>query len=346
MRQIVAIALFTFMVVCNANATTNDDIQQGIFDSYLKLAGEGDVVAQYVVAQRYENGKGTEKNLDKAYYWYEKAADQRYPLALVKLETQKKLQAQAAEPAPAAKPVESPAPTRAPKVAQVKTEPAKKPVAPPQEPVKPVAPPPEPVAKPKAKPIMAAVQPESPPAHVSKPKPAAPAVQEVAVVKQEVITPTPMVVAKAPVYEEPPMPSINVIPALLSGKWKRNQQDVEFLPSSRASCLQSSNVEAVCFSQELTRNLENAGLTYNVKSIISGINNKEARFNLRMVYNVVHIAGKPFAQPNGMTSEISDMLVKTGWQEPGVSMECRMRDERSLTCARSDNKMTFQFVRE
>ena len=101
---------------------------------YTSVAGP-DAVAQYVVAQRYETGKGTEKNLEKAFYWYEKAADQRYPLALVKLEEQKKQQAKAAEPVPAAKPAaESPVPTRAPKEARVKTEPAKRPVAPQKEP--------------------------------------------------------------------------------------------------------------------------------------------------------------------------------------------------------------------
>lgn len=339
MRQIVAIVLLTFMAVFSAyGTTTNDDIQQGIFDSYLKLANEGDVVAQYVVAQRYETGKGTEKNLEKAYYWYAKAADQRYPLALAKLEEQKKQQAKAAEPAPAAKPpAKSAVPTPALKEAQVKPERAKKAVAPQQEPV----------AKTKVKPATAAIQVQTSPVQVSKPKPAAPAAQkEKEVVKQEVIPPFPVVSAKAPIAEEPPSPSINVIPALLSGKWKRNRQDVEFLPSSRAACLQSSNVEAVCFSQELTRNLDNAGLTYNVKSVISGINNKEAKFNLRFIYNVVHIAGKPFEQPNGMPSEINDMIAKTGWQEPGIGMECRMRDERSLTCTRSDRKMTYQFVRE
>jgi TPR repeat protein len=137
MRQIVAIVLLTFTVVISAyGTTTNDDVQQGIFDSYLKLANEGDVVAQYVVAQRYEIGKGTEKNLEKAFYWYEKAADQHYPLALTKLEQQKKQQSKAAEPAPAAKPqAKSPGPTPTPKAAQIKTEPAKKAVAPSRNPL-------------------------------------------------------------------------------------------------------------------------------------------------------------------------------------------------------------------
>lgn len=331
MRQIVAIVFLSFAAAFNANAD-NDDVQQGIFDSYLKLAGGGDAVAQYVVAQRYETGKGTAKNLEKAYYWYEMAAKQNYPLAIVKLDGYKKEQA-TAEPALAEKAQNS---TPSPKETQLKKEPEKKPSAPPKETV----------ARPKVKPDVAPVVPvHAPSVQVSKLKPVEPVARNEEV-KQEARLPAPEVVAKAPVVVEPPLPNINVIHTLLTGKWKRNLQDADFLPSSNATCLQSGNAEVVCFSQELTRNLDNNGLTYNVKSVISGINNKEAKFNLRYTYNVVHIAGKPHAQPNGMRNEVNDMAVKTGWQEPGVSMECRMRDERSLTCTRADRKMTYQFVRD
>ncbi len=34
--------------------------------------------AQYNLALSYENGKGTEKNLDKAFYWHQKAAENGY----------------------------------------------------------------------------------------------------------------------------------------------------------------------------------------------------------------------------------------------------------------------------
>ena len=375
MRQIVALVFLSFVVAFNANAD-NDDVQQGIFDAYLKLASGGDAVAQYVVAQRYETGKGTAKNREKAIYWYEMAAKQNYPLAVVKLDGYKK-EMTTTEPAPTEK-AQNVVP--APKETQLKKEPEKKPSAPPKEtvakpkvkpevaPVVPVQAPPvqvskpkpaepvarneevksipikETVAKPKVKPEVAPVVPvQAPPVQVSKPKPAEPVARN-----EEVKLPAPEVVAKAPapVVVEVSPPNINVIPALLTGKWKRNQQDADFLPSSNATCLQSGNAEVVCFSQDLTRNLDNNGLTYNVKSVISSVNNKEAKFNLRYTYNVVHVAGKPHAQPNGMRNEVNDMAVKTGWQEPGVSMECRMRDERSLICTRADRKMAYQFVRD
>jgi hypothetical protein len=328
MRQIVAITLLYFAATLGVSAADNNDVQQGIFDSYLKLANEGDVVAQYVVAQRYETGKGTAQDTEKAFYWYEMAAKQNYPLALVKLEARDKAAAKVEPPAAAA--VSAPAPTPLP--AAVKKEPVKKPA--------PAA------SQPKPKPAKA---PEVTVATVTadaSPKPAKPAVRRDEP-KPEIKAPVPeIVVAKAAPVVEPPKPDINVTQALLAGKWKRNQEEAEYLPSANAACLQSSNTEIVCFSGELTRNIDNAGLTYNVKSVISGFNNKEAKFNLRYVYNVVHVASKPHAAPNGMSSEMNDMVVKTGWQEPGVAMECRLRDEHSLSCTRNDRRMTYQFVRE
>jgi hypothetical protein len=335
MRQIVAIALLYFAATLGVSAADNNEVQQGIFDSYLKLANEGDVVAQYVVAQRYENGKGTGKDMEKAYYWYEMAAKQNYPLALVKLEARDHQNTVKAEPPAAAKtpiaPTES-TPTPTPPPAAVKKEPAKKPAPAPSQPK------PKPAKAPEV--TTAAVTADA------SPRPAKPAARRDEP-KPEIKTPVPeIIVAKAPPVMEPPKPDINVTQALLAGKWKRNQEEAEYLPSANAACLQSSNTEIVCFSGEMTRNIDNAGLTYNVKSVISGFNNREAKFNLRYVYNVVHVASKPHSAPNGMSSEMNDMAVKTGWQEPGVAMECRLRDEHSLSCTRNDRRMTYQFVRE
>lgn len=344
MRQIVAIILVYFAVAPSVYAAeNNNDVQQGIFYSYLRLAGEGDVVAQYVVAQRYETGKGTEKDMEKAVYWYEMAAKKNYPLALVKLEQINK----AKEPVKAEPPasvkslavVAEPAHVRepAPKQVPVKHEPVKKPAAVARESVSKTK------EKPAKIPVATVTTAASAP---SLPKPAEPVVRRDEPKQEIKNAPPENIVTKTPPVEAPPAPVINVTQTLLAGKWMRNQQEAEYLPSSRATCLQSSSNEIVCFSQEMTRNIENSGLTYNVKSIISSINSKEAKFNLRYIYNVVDVSGRPYANPNGMLSEVNDMAVKTGWQEPGVAMECRLRDEHSLSCTRNDRKMSYQFVRE
>lgn len=339
MRQIVAIVFLSFAAVCASHAA-DDDVQKGIFNSYLKQAAAGDAVAQYVVAQSYENGRGTEKNLEQAYHWYEMAAKQNYPLAVVKIEERDRKEQAKAE---SAKPVKPEAAKSEPVaiVAPVKHEMEKKPEPPHRKAAA------NPKAKPETKLAKAAVAPlHAPvPAKASKPAPAEPIVHAEPP-KQEIRFPTTEVVAKAPVAAEPPRPAINVTQTLLNGQWKRNHQDAELLPSAHAACLQSSATEVVCFSQELTRNVDNHGVTYSVKSIISGIDNKDARFNLRYVYNVVDISDKPYSPPSGMSGEVDDMAVKTGWQQPGVSMECNLHDQRSLTCVSTDRKMTYQFVHE
>src|ERR1700752_910776 len=42
---------------------------------YQKAAENGDIDAQYNLALLYKNGEGTEENLEKAFYWYQKAAE-------------------------------------------------------------------------------------------------------------------------------------------------------------------------------------------------------------------------------------------------------------------------------
>src|SRR5688572_523494 len=43
---------------------------------WFQKAAESDFeMAQYNLASLYKNGEGTEKNLEKAFYWYQKAAE-------------------------------------------------------------------------------------------------------------------------------------------------------------------------------------------------------------------------------------------------------------------------------
>ena len=45
----------------------------------------GDKDAQYNLALLYTNGEGTEKNLEKAFYWYQKAAENGFEVAMYNL---------------------------------------------------------------------------------------------------------------------------------------------------------------------------------------------------------------------------------------------------------------------
>jgi len=70
-----------FAVLMAALPVQADEVQQLIFADNLKRAEAGDANAQFVVGHRYEIGVGTEKNMEKAFEWYSKAAQKGHPLA-------------------------------------------------------------------------------------------------------------------------------------------------------------------------------------------------------------------------------------------------------------------------
>src|ERR1043165_9060823 len=62
----------------NAEAKANniDDINTNkAFYWYQKAAETGDVLAQYNLALLYKKGKGIENHLEKAFYWYQAAGN-------------------------------------------------------------------------------------------------------------------------------------------------------------------------------------------------------------------------------------------------------------------------------
>ena len=299
--------------VAAANAE-DDDVQTNIVSTYLKLANQGDTFAQYFIAHRYEIGKGVPLDLGKALFWYEKAAAKGHPLARQKVAELR--------PAPATQSTVA----KTEKVESVPAKPARAPAA--------ATPPPtaaKPTAKPPAPRPTAAEKPSAPPRTVvAETTPAAaPVVAKAAEIK-------------APA--EPPAPSVNIMSAILGGTWSRAGQPAEFLPSTNAACLPSSASEIVCFSQELTRNAAGTGLTYAVKSTLSGFNDREGKFVMTYVYDVLRVASSPYTETK-IDNSAGDITAKPGWQEPWQRLECRLSDEKSLSCARPDRAFSYQFVR-
>lgn len=303
-----AVSIMALLICTAAFADDDDQIQERIFNTYLEQAEKGDANAQFIVGSRFEMGRGVAKDVDKAYYWLEKAAKKGHPLAQRRVEEHAEAIA-AAAPKPVA-PLPATVAVPAPPVH----------VAPPVKERVAKAPPAKPKETPRPTPPAAA------PVEPAKPAEA------------------PAVAKAAPV--EAPAPVINVAQAILGGKWSRNQRAAEMLPSPLASCLQSSATEIVCFSQELTRNINGQGVTYTVKGTLSGVGNRDGRVHIAYVYNVEDVNGKPFAQPSSTQADLADLAARTGWQEPGVQMDCRLNDERTLSCTRADRKQSVQFARD
>ena len=315
---VVCLALVASFAAC---ADENNEIHQRIFNVYLEQAEQGDANAQFIVASFYENGNWVAKDPGQAYSWYEKAAKAGHPLAQRKVEER-------AETRTVAKAV----------VKEIMEE--KKPDPPPKER-------PKERPAPKERQAKAVAQPrprEQTPVAQAEKRPSAPLAKaaESAPVK---LPEMPVVVAKAAVSEPPPAPSFDIAQTVLGGKWGLNQRAAEILPSALAACLQSNSAEIVCFSQELTGNVNDSGLTYTVKATLSGVNNRDGRFSLRYVYNVIDVDRRPFAQPSGAPDDAGDLAARRGWQEPGFQMDCRIEGERSLSCMRGDRKASHRFTR-
>ena len=55
------------------HADSGDESWNQVFNFQLKLAERGNVKAQFILGEMYENGRGTEKNINLAISWYQKA---------------------------------------------------------------------------------------------------------------------------------------------------------------------------------------------------------------------------------------------------------------------------------
>jgi len=69
--------LLCLLLTCmGARASGLDDADDRLFQVQQSLAKKGDARAQYYLGEMYEQGLGTTQNLDEAFKWYAKAADQ------------------------------------------------------------------------------------------------------------------------------------------------------------------------------------------------------------------------------------------------------------------------------
>jgi TPR repeat protein len=105
--------VFVLLPAMPANSAGLDDADERLFKVQLAMAEKGESRAQYFLGEMHEQGLGTRQDVDEAFKWYTKAAEQGDTLALRKLAYRKEIiteikQEQEAEqlksPVPAAKP--------------------------------------------------------------------------------------------------------------------------------------------------------------------------------------------------------------------------------------------------
>ena len=302
MRKKTALLLALFLTVVPV-VNADSELQARIFDYFMTRANKGDRNAQYVVGERYETGLGTAKDIDKAHEWYVKAAAQGHALAKAKLDKRNQPAApkeEAALPTKAAAPAGTDTREALERPAKMKKTIATKAVGKKKEREK------------VARVDPAAVQPAQP---VTEPIPAPLATA----------APAPTPVETAPV---------DAMDTVTNARWARGGRAAEILPSDLAVCLQASDAEMVCFSEKITRGMGNATVTYIVKSTLSRFT-RDGGFTVNYIFNVLDIRNTREENSSSSTEEFSGMVMKRGWQEPGILLQCKIGDEKTLTCAGS-----------
>lgn len=306
MSKIVAL-LIALSLLSPAFAAETEDVQVRIFKLFLQRAQDGDMNSQFIVGHRYEIGVGTNQDLEQSQAWYQKAAAQGHPMAQQKLENRMG----AAEKAEKAKQeAAADAKARAQSETRAKAEADSR-------------------AREQAE---SAARARAEAAKVEAAKAAAP----------KPVAKAPEPAALKVMVKEAPEASFDTLNLVLSGKWFRNQYAAEFLPSANTSCLQAGANDVVCFSGELTRNVGDQSLVFTVKSTLTGFQNNGS-FRVNYVYNVIDAGKKRDGGPS-VAPENSELTAKLGWQEPGITVDCRLNDDHSVTCSR-DRKNAVQYSR-
>jgi TPR repeat protein len=87
--------LFLFVLillpVMPATSAGLEDADERLFKVQLAMAEKGDTRAQYYLGEMHEQGLGTKQDVDEAFKWYSKAAEQGDSLALRKLAHRKEI---------------------------------------------------------------------------------------------------------------------------------------------------------------------------------------------------------------------------------------------------------------
>lgn len=89
------IFLLLLLITRSVQAAGIDDADQRLFQAQQSLANKGDARAQYYFGEMFEQGLGTAQNIDEAFKWYAKAAEQGDALAKRKLAHRSEIEADA-----------------------------------------------------------------------------------------------------------------------------------------------------------------------------------------------------------------------------------------------------------
>ena len=133
MQQKIIISFLMLLLYTFGVSAAPDDSWGNVFKFQTKMAERGNVSAQYILGEMYEDGRGVEQNHLKALEWYKKAQQNGHNKAAAKIT---KLKEQLANPKPkkqASKKITNPAVSKSKKKASVAKQKSSKKLKPKKE---------------------------------------------------------------------------------------------------------------------------------------------------------------------------------------------------------------------
>jgi hypothetical protein len=131
---------------------------------------------------------------------------------------------------------------------------------------------------------------------------------------------------------KPFIPTKSTRDRLLVGHWKRGKHDVEYMPSALTSC-KKKNRNLECNSQERTRNIGMADITYTTKAIIYSFKgNGEFKVSYRNKVTKIKVTDDDFAASG------RKVPVSLGWQDAEHRLMCAFDDKKSISCTKDKTR--------
>lgn len=129
----------------------------------------------------------------------------------------------------------------------------------------------------------------------------------------------------------------DITDVVMNNKWRNNSESADYLPSSTTHCLRASGSEIVCFSDEKQRTINGMQITYTTKATLTGFR-PDGTFQIKYNYNAIRIDKVP---NHGVSVDPNGLKLEQGWQKPRLDINCRTSDRINLYCARGSIRLDY-----
>lgn len=128
----------------------------------------------------------------------------------------------------------------------------------------------------------------------------------------------------------PPKKSVSTKAIVLKGGWKKRNRPAEYLPSSDSKCT-AKGVRVECQSKALTRNIGMADITYTTKAILYSFGgDKNFKISYRNNVSRIKVTDEDFAESG------EKVPVKLGWQDAEHKLKCELENNKSIICTKNN----------